>query len=211
MAAMEKVLDVYKRPYDPMRPVVCMDESPKQLIGETRVPIPMSKGHDRKCDYEYERLGVCNIFLANEPLAGFRTVKITDRKCKVDWAEFIKEIADEHYPEAKMITLVMDNLGTHTPGAFYERFEPAEAKRILDRFEFVFTPKHGSWLDMAEIELNVLNNQCLGRRMDSIEKVRDEVESWEKSRNGLEKKINWQFTTDKARIKLRRLYPSYDS
>ncbi len=208
---MEKVLDVYKRPYDPMRPVVCMDESPKQLIGETRVPIPMSKGHDRKCDYEYERLGVCNIFLANEPLSGFRTVKITDRKCKVDWAEFIKEIADEHYPEAKLITLVMDNLGTHTPGAFYERFEPAEAKRILDRFEFVFTPKHGSWLDMAEIELNVLNNQCLGRRIDSIEKVRDEVEAWGKSRNGLEKKINWQFTTDKARIKLRRLYPSYDS
>jgi hypothetical protein len=207
---MEKVLDVYKRPYDPMRPVVCMDESPKQLIGETRVPIPMSKGHDRKCDYEYERLGVCNIFLANEPLAGFRTVKITDRKCKVDWAEFIKEIADEHYPEAKLITLVMDNLGTHTPGAFYERFEPAEAKRILDRFEFVFTPKHGSWLDMAEIELNVLNNQCLGRRIDSIDKVRDEVEAWERSRNGLEKKINWQFTTDKARIKLRRLYPSYD-
>jgi hypothetical protein len=207
---MEKVLDVYKRPYDPMRPVVCMDESPKQLIGETRVPIPMSKGHDRKCDYEYERLGVCNIFLANEPLAGFRTVKITDRKCKVDWAEFIKEIADEHYPEAKLITLVMDNLGTHTPGAFYERFEPAEAKRILDRFEFVFTPKHGSWLDMAEIELNVLNNQCLGRRIDLIDKVRDEVEAWEKSRNGLEKKINWQFTTDKARIKLKRLYPSYD-
>ena len=194
-----------------MRPVVCMDESPKQLIGETRVPIPMSKGHDRKCDYEYERLGVCNIFLANEPLAGFRTVKITDRKCKVDWAEFIKEIADEHYPEAELITLVMDNLGTHTPGAFYERFEPAEAKRILDRFEFVFTPKHGSWLDMAEIELNVLNNQCLGRRIDSIDIVRDEVETWEKSRNGLEKKINWQFTTDKARIKLRRLYPSYDN
>ncbi len=207
---MEKVLDVYKRPYDPMRPVVCMDESPKQLIGETRVPIPMSKGHDRKCDYEYERLGMCNIFLANEPLAGFRKVKITDRKCKVDWAEFIKEIADEHYPETEIITLVMDNFGTHTPGAFYERYEPAEAKRILDRFEFVFTPKHGSWLDMAEIELNVLNNQCLGRRIDSIDKVRDEVEAWGKSRNGLEKKINWQFTTDKARIKLRRLYPSYD-
>jgi len=187
-----------------------MDESPKQLIGETRVPIPMSKGHDRKCDYEYERLGMCNIFLANEPLAGFRKVKITDRKCKTDWAEFIKEIADEHYPETEVITLVMDNFGTHTPGAFYERFEPAEAKRILDRFEFVYTPKHGSWLDMAEIELNVLNNQCLGRRIDSIDKVRDEVEAWEKSRNGLEKKINWQFTTDKARIKLKRLYPSYD-
>ena len=208
---MEKVLDVYKRPYDPMRPVVCMDESPKQLIGETRVPIPMSKGHDRKCDYEYERLGVCNIFLANEPLAGFRTVKITDRKCKVDWAEFIKEIADEHYPEVELITLVMDNLGTHTPGAFYERFEPAEAKRILDRFEFIFTPKHGSWLDMAEIELNVLNNQCLGQRIGTIEKVREAVKAWEKARNGFTKKINWQFTTEKARIKLKRLYPSYDS
>jgi len=210
VAAMEKVLDVYRKPYDPMRPVVCMDESPKQLIGETRVPIPMSKGHDLKCDYEYERLGVCNIFLANEPLAGFRTVKITDKKCKVDWAEFIKEISDEHYPEAELITLVMDNLGTHTPGAFYERYEPAEAKRILDRFEFVFTPKHGSWLDMAEIELNVLNNQCLGRRIGSIEEVRDEVEAWELARNGLDKKINWQFTTEKARIKLKRLYPSYD-
>jgi len=193
-----------------MRPVVCMDESPKQLIGETRVPIPMSKGHDRKFDYEYERLGVCNIFLANEPLAGFRTVKITDKKCKVDWAEFIKEITDEHYPEAEVITLVMDNLGTHTPGALYERYKPAEAKRILDRFEFIFTPKHGSWLDMAEIELNVLNNQCLGRRIDSIEKVREEVEAWEKARNGIDKKINWQFTTVKARIKLKRLYPSYD-
>jgi len=176
-----------------MRPIICMDESPKQLIGETRVPIPMSKGHDRKCDYEYERLGVCNIFLANEPLAGFRAVQITDTKCKVDWAEFIKEIADEHYPDAELITLVMDNFGTHTPGAFYERYEPAEAKRILDRFEFVFTPKHGSWLDMAEIELNVLNNQCLGRRIDSIEKVREEVEAWEK-----------------ARIKLKKLYPSYE-
>jgi hypothetical protein len=208
---MEKVLDVYKRPYDPIRPVVCMDESPKQLIGETRVQTPMSKGHCRKCDYEYERLGVCNIFLANEPLAGFRKVKITNKKCKVDWAEFIKEIADEHYPKAELITLVMDNLGIHTPGAFYERYEPAEAKRILDRFEFVYTPKHGSWLDMAEIELNVLNNQCLGRRINTIEKVREEVEAWEKARNGNNKKINWQFTTEKARIKLKRLYPSYES
>jgi hypothetical protein len=208
---MEKVLDVYRRSFNPMRPVVCMDESPKQLIGETRVPIPMSKGHDRKCDYEYERLGVCNIFLANEPLAGFRTVKITDKKCKVDWAEFIKEIADKHYPEAELITLVMDNLGTHTPGALYERYEPTEAKRILDRFEFVFTPKHGSWLDMAEIELNVLNNQCLDQRIGTIEKVREAVEAWENARNGFTKKINWQFTTEKARIKLKRLYPSYES
>ena len=194
-----------------MRPVVCMDESPKQLIGETHVPIPMSKGHDRKCDYEYERLGVCNIFLANEPLAGFRTVTITDKKCKVNWAEFIKEIADAHYPKVELITLVMDNLATHMPGALYERYEPVEAKRILDRFEFIYTPKHGSWLDMAEIELNVLNNQCVGQRIGTIEKVREEVEAWENARNGFTKKINWQFTTEKARIKLKRLYPSYES
>jgi len=207
---MEQVLDVYKRPYNPMRPVVCMDESPKQLIGETRIPIPMSKGHDRKCDYEYERFGVCNIFMANEPLTGFRKVKITPKKCKVDWAEFIKEIADLIYPQVDKIILVMDNLGTHTAGALYERFEPAEAKRILDRFEFVFTPKHGSWLNMAEIELNVINNQCLGRRINTIEKVTDECKAWEIARNGFEKKINWQFTTNEARNKLKRLYPSYD-
>ena len=192
-----------------MRPVVCMDESPKQLIGETHVSIPMSKGHERKCDYQYERLGMCNIFMANEPLAGFRTVKITDKKCKVDWAEFIREIADTQYPQAELTTLVMDNLSTHTPGAFYERYEPQEAKRILDRFEFVYTPKHGSWLNMAEIELNVLNSQCLDRRIDCIDKVKTEVEAWEKARNGFTKKINWQFTTDKARIKLKRLYPTY--
>lgn len=187
-----------------------MDESPKQLIGETRVPIPMSKGHDRICDYEYERLGVCNIFLINEPLAGFRKVKITKRKCKVDWAEFIKEIADLIYPKADKITLIMDNLGTHTAGALYERFEPAEAKRILDRFEFVYTPKHGSWLNMAEIELNVVNNQCLGRRINTIETVAEEAFAWETARNALKQKINWQFTTHDARIKLKRLYPSYD-
>lgn len=186
-----------------------MDESPKQLIGETRTPVPMKEGHEQKCDYEYERLGVCNIFLANEPLAGYRKVKITENKCKGDWAEFVKEIA-ETYPDAEKITLVMDNLGTHTPGALYERFNPAEAKQIWDRFEFVYTPKHGSWLNMAEIELNVLNNQCLGRRIPTIEKVRTESEAWEQARNGFNKKINWQFTTEDARIKLKRLYPSYN-
>ena len=192
-----------------MRPVVCMDESPKQLIGDTRVPIPMSKGNEGKIDYQYQRFGMCNIFLTNEPLAGFRTVKITERKCKVDWAEFIREIADIHYPGAELITLVMDNLATHTMGALYERYEPVEAKRILNRFEFVYTPKHGSWLNMAEIELNVLNNQCLDRRIDTIEKVKEEARAWEKDRNGITRKINWQFTTEKARIKLKRLYPTY--
>lgn len=187
-----------------------MDESPKQLIGETRVPVPMSIGKIRMCDYEYERFGICNIFLVNEPLVGFRKVKITPRKCKVDWAEFIKEIADKYYPEAEKITLVMDNLGIHTAGALYERFEPSEAKRIWDRFEFIYTPKHGSWLNMAEIELNVINNQCLDRRIDTIEKVTEEVKVWEEERNGKKRNINWQFTTKEARTKLKRLYPSYD-
>jgi hypothetical protein len=205
---MEKVLDVYTRPFNPLRPVVCMDESPKYLIGDTLVPIPMSKGHVRKSDYQWERLGMCNIFLANEPLAGFRTLKITDRKCKIDWAEFVREIADTHYPGAELITLVMDNLPTHTPGAFYERYQPEEARRIVTRFEFVYTPKHGSWLNMAEIELNVLNSQCLKRRIDTIEKVKEEAKAWEKERNGLTRKINWQFKTEGARIKLKRLYPT---
>jgi len=186
-----------------------MDESPKQLIGETRKPVPMGKGHDQKYDYEYHRIGVCNIFLACEPLAGFRTVKITEKKCKIDFAEFVKEIADTHYPDVPKITLVMDNLGIHTPGALYERFEPAEAKRIWDRIDFVYTPKHGSWLNMAEIELNVLNNQCLGRRIRDIETVKREVASWESDRNSMDKKIHWQFTSSDARIKLHRLYPSY--
>ena len=206
---MEKVLDVYTRPYNPLRPVVCMDESPKPLIGDTLAPIPMRKGHARKMDYQWERLGMCNIFLASEPLAGFRTVKITKKKCKVDWAEFVRKIADIHYPEAELITLVRDNLPTHTMGALYQRYQPQEAKRILDRFEFVYTPKHGSWLNMAEIELNVLNNQCLRRRIDSIEKVKKEAKAWEKDRNGTTRKINWQFTSEKARIKLKRLYPTY--
>lgn len=206
---MESVLDIYKKPYDPLHPVVCMDESPRQLIGETRKSIPMGKGHDEKYDYEYQRLGVCNIFHACEPLAGFRMVKITENKCKVDWAEFIKEISDI-YTNVPKITLIMDNLGTHTPGALYERFEPAEAKRIWDRFEFVYTPKHGSWLNMAEIELNVLNNQCLGRRIRDIDTVKREVISWEGDRNNMDKKILWQFTSSDARVKLHRLYPSYD-
>jgi len=187
-----------------------MDESPKKLIGETRVLIPMSKGRIRMCDYGNEQFGVCNIFLVNEPLAGFRKVKITTKKCKVDWAEFIKEIADLIYPKADKITLAMDNLGTHTADALYERYEPAEAKRIWDRFEFVYTPKHGSWLIIAEIELNVVNNQCLGRRINTIAKVADEVQVWETARNGFKQKINWQFTTNQARNKLKRLYPSCD-
>lgn len=206
VANMEKVLDIYKRPYSKDFPVVCMDESPKQLIAETRITDKLKDG-TKLIDYEYSRKGVCNIFIANEPLAGKRFVKVTERRTKKDWATFIKEIAD-NYQGAKKITLVMDNLNTHKASSFYEMFFPEIAKQLWDRFEFVFTPKHGSWLNMAEIELNVLNGQCLNRRIDTIEKVRDEVESWGNYRNNKKSKINWRFTTENSRIKLKRLYPS---
>lgn len=206
---MEMVLDVYKRPYDAQYPVVCMDESPKQLIAETKTPIPAAPGRPYRSDYEYRRCGVCNIFMASEPLAGKRIVKITARKTKNDWAMFLEEIADQ-YQEAERITLVMDNLNTHTPGAFYETFCPDKAKALWDRFEFVYTPKHGSWLNMAEIELNVLISQCLGRRIDNIEEIKQEVSAWQKHRNNKKAKVNWQFTADDARIKLSRLYPTLD-
>jgi len=205
---MEHLLDVYKRPYDQAFPVVCMDESPKQMIKETRVPMPMKPGQDAREDFEYERCGVANIFLASEPLNGKRYVEVTERKTKTDWAKFIKQIADDWYPDATKITLVMDNLGTHKPAALYETFEPNEAKRIRDRFEFVYTPKHGSWLNMAEIELNVLMGQCLNRRIDDIQKMQKEVLAWQTHRNNKEATINWQFTNEDARIKLKRLYPT---
>lgn len=205
---MEQVLDIYKRPYSKDYPVICMDESPKQLIKETRIPIKMKPGSDRKEDFEYERCGVCNIFMANEPLIGKRYVKITGFKTKKDWAVFIKEISDNHYPRAKKITMVMDNYNTHTPGALYEVYPPKEAKRIWDRFEFIYTPKHGSWLNMAEIELNVLMGQCLSRRIDNIEIIKKEVNAWQKYKNNKECKIEWRFTTKDARIKLKKLYPS---
>ena len=208
VANMERVLEIYKRPYDKDLPVVCMDESPRQLIKETRVAIPMKPGQDEKQDFEYERCGVANVFLASEPLAGKRYVEVTERKTKVDWAKFIKRIADEWYKDAPKITLVMDNFITHKPGALYEVFEPREAKRIWDRFEFIYTPKHGSWLNMAEIELNVLMGQCLNRRIDKIEIMQKEVSAWETHRNNKNAVINWQFTTHDARIKLIKLYPS---
>ncbi len=208
---MENILDVYKRPFSKDYPVVCMDESPKQLIKETRLPIKMKKGMEKRVDYEYARCGVCNIFMANEPLRGKRMVKITERKTKKDWAVFIKEIADKLYKDAKKITLVMDNLNTHKPSSLYEAFKPKEAKRIWDRFEFVFTPKHGSWLNMAEIELNVLNGQSLNRRIDNINTVKQEVQAWQDHRNNKNSVINWRFETKDARIKLKRLYPSIES
>ena len=207
---MELVLDVYKRPYDEFFPVVCMDESPKQLI-ETVQEEKMEQGKDKRVDYEYIRHGVVNIFMANEPLRGQRLVEVTEFKTKKDWAKFIKRISDEMYPDAKKITLVMDNYKTHSIGSFYEAFAPEEAKRLMDRFNFVFTPKHGSWLDMAEIELHVLNSQCLNRYIASIEEIKHEIDAWQRYRNNKNSKINWQFTTGDARIKLKRLYPSFDS
>lgn len=208
MSCMERVLDVYKEAYDPLRPVVCMDESPKQLIKETRLPLGRKPGSDEKADYEYERCGVANIFMVNEPLRGKRHVKVTERKTKVDWAHLLKEIADEYYPHVETIRLVMDNLNTHKPASLYEAFPPHEAKRIWDRFEFIYTPKHGSWLNMAEIELHVLNRQCLNRRIGDMDTMKKEVVAWLKDRNNKNAKINWQFTNDNARIKLKKLYPT---
>jgi len=205
---MERVLDVYKRPYNADLPVVCMDESPKQLIEEGRPSQGMKPGQEARVDYEYVRHGVVNIFMANEPLKGKRFVEVTAFKTKKDWALFVKKMADDWYPKAKKITLVMDNFKTHVTSAFYEIFEPEEAKRLWDRFEFIYTPKHGSWLNMAEIELQVLNGQCLNRHISTMDKIKEEVEAWQSYRNNKNSKINWQFTNKEARVKLKRLYPS---
>ena len=206
---MEQVLDIYKLPYNENFPVVCMDESPKQLIKETRIPVAMKPGQDARIDFEYERCGVVNIFLASEPLKGKRYIDVTERKTKIDWAKFIKKIADEWYKDAEKIILVMDNLATHKASALYETYPPKEAKRIWDRFHFIYTPKHGSWLNMAEIELNVLMGQCLKRRIDTIQTIKNEVNAWQIHRNNRNCTINWQFTNSEARIKLNRLYPTY--
>lgn len=210
VAQMEQVLDVYKRPYDSRHPVVCMDESPRQLIRETRLPLAVQVGAAARHDYEYERCGVCNVFMAVEPLAGRRVTQITPRKTRTDWASFLHEIAGQ-YGTAQKITLVMDNLNTHTPGSLYETFTPEAAKALWDRFEFVYTPKHGSWLNMAEIELNVLIKQCLDRRIDTITEVQAEAAAWENRRNNMKATINWQFTSADARTRLRRLYPTLDN
>ena len=207
---MEKVLDVYKRRYDRHHPVICMDETPKQLIKETRTALGAAPGRCRRYDYEYTRRGVCNIFMASEPLAGRRLTKVTERRTKRDWALFIEELAAE-YASARRITLVMDNLNTHQAGSLYETFEPKKAKALWDRFEFVYTPKHGSWLNMAEIELNVLTGQCLNRRIAQISLINKEVQSWQCHRNNQQAKVNWQFRTEDARIKLKRLYPTLET
>ena len=207
---MEDVLDVYKRPYDTKRPMVCLDETSKQLIGETRTPVLAAPGRQARYDHEYRRNGVANLFMIFEPLAGKRRVKVTERRTKKDWAECVREMVNEMYPQAERIVLVMDNLNTHTPASLYEAFPPDEAKRITDRLEIHYTPRHGSWLDMAEIELGILGRQCLDQRIDNAEQLTREVAAWEADRNASEAKVNWRFTTGDARIKLRRLYPSFD-
>jgi transposase len=205
---MEDVLEVYHLPYDPDYPVVCMDESSKQMIGEVREPIPGRPGQPVRIDDEYVRNGVAEIFMEVEPLGGKRHVAVTEHRTRKDWAQQIKQMLDERYPEAIKVRLVMDNLNTHSVASLYETFEPKEARRLAERLEIHFTPKHGSWLNMAEIELSVLKGQCLDRRIPDMSTMQAEVAAWEKDRNNRPSKINWQFTTSDARIKLKRLYPN---
>src|SRR4030042_1619483 len=202
---MEDVLDVYNRPYDAQYPVVCMDESCKQLIGEVKVSIPAAPGHPKLVDDEYVRNGVAEIFLEVEPLGGKRHVEVTERRTRVDWAGFIKRMLDERYPQAKKVVLVLDNLNTHRISSLYEAYPPAEAHRLAQRLEIHYTPKHGSWLNVAEIELSVLKGQCLQERIADLKTMQEGIEIWESNRNNKQAKVNWQFTTADARIKLKRL------
>ena len=210
VAAMEDVLEVYHRPYDGQRPVVCMDECSKQLIGEVREPLPPKPGHVAKQDSEYERLGTANVFMAVEPLAGQRTTQVTERRTRVDWARFVQMLLTTVYPLVAKVVLVMDNLNTHGVASLYEAFAPDVALALAARLEIHYTPKHGSWLNMAETELSILARQCLDRRIDDRALMAREVAVWEAARNAAEAGINWQFTTADARIKLKRLYPSFD-
>ncbi len=205
---MEDVINVYVRPYDPLHPVVCFDESNKQLVAEIVEPLPVEPGKPQRYDYEYERHGVCNLFMFSEPLTGWRHVEVTDRRTKQDYAQQMKYLVDVRYRDAEMITVVHDQLNTHVPSSLYEAFEPADARRILDKLEFHYTPKHGSWLNMAAIELSVLSRQCLERRIPDKEFLQREVAAWSERRNRESRKIDWQFTTADSRIKLKRLYPS---
>lgn len=205
---MEDVLTVYTRPYDPLHPSVCFDESNKQLVTEKIEPLTAEPGQPERYDYQYERNGVANLFMFFEPLATWRHVEVTDRRTALDYAQQMKYLVDEHYPEAVKITVIQDNLNTHVPSSLYKAFEPAEARRILDKLEFHYTPKHGSWLNMAEIELSVLARQCLDRRIPDRETLKQEVAAWEQRRNREVHTVDWQFTSADARIKLKRLYPS---
>lgn len=208
VAGMEDVLEVYQRPRDPACPMVCVDETSKQLIAETRVPITAKPGRPARHDYEYERNGTANLFMMFAPLEGTRHVKVTDRHAAVDYAQVLKELSDTHFPKAEKIVLVQDNLSTHKPASLYEAFPAPEARRLVERFEWHYTPKHGSWLNMAESELGTLSSQCLDRRIPDKETLIGEVAAWENSRNQNHTKADWQFTTADARVKLKRLYPA---
>jgi hypothetical protein len=207
VANMEDVLEVYQRPYDPDRPVVCLDEQPTQLVGETRTPIPAEPGQAQRYDYEYERIGTANNFMITEPLAGWRKVNVRETKTAIDLAHEIRELLDVDYPNAEQVVLVWDNLNTHAPASLYKAFAPEEARRLLERLEIHYTPKHGSWLDIAEIELSVFTKQCLDRRIDDIDTLRREAKAWADRRNAEQTGVDWQFTSADARTKLKRLYP----
>ncbi len=207
VCAMENVLEVYKRPYDPKRPVVCMDEKPKQLVKETRAPIACRPGQPQCYDFEYERNGTANVFIFLEPLRGWRRVEVTERRTRLDWARQIRQLIDVDYKKAQKLTLVMDNLNTHSPASLYEAFEPQEARRLIEKLEIVHTPKHGSWLNVAEVELAVMEKQSIGGRVPDPMVLSERSKSWQHDRNSAKVKVNWQFTTANARIKLRRLYP----
>ena len=204
---MEDILEVYTRAYDPKRPQVCMDETSKQLLADLQEPIPAQPGQPQRVDYEYKREGVADLFMFFETLAGKRYVKVTDQRTRKDWALAMQELSDDIYPQADKIVIALDNLNTHTPAAFYETFEPDEARRLTNRFEFHYTPKHGSWLNMAEIELGVLIRQCLNRRIAEKVTLVSEVKAWQDDRNAKVVKVDWRFTTADARIKLKHLYP----
>jgi len=204
---MEDVLGVSTRPYDPLRPQVCLDETSRQLLGEVTPPRPAAPGRPAREAYEYERRGVCNVFVVCEPLRGWRHVTVSERRTRIDWAHCVKDLVDVCYPDAERVVLVQDNRNTHTPASLYEAFPPAEAKRLADKLEFHYTPKHGSWLNMAEIELGVLAGQCLDRRLADRATLEREVAAWEATRTSTGRGVDWRFTTDDARIKLKRLYP----
>jgi hypothetical protein len=207
---MEDVLDVYHRPFDPLRPVVCLDETSRQLLGEVRAPRPAGPGRPARRDPEYVRGGVANLFLLTEPLRGWRTIRVSDQRTRLDFAACIKDLVDVHYPHAERIVLVLDQLNTHSPGSLYAAFPPAEAKRLADKLEIHHTPKHGSWLNMAELELSALQRQCLRQRLPDRDAIEREVAAWADRRNTQTKRIDWQFTTADARTKLRRLYPAFE-
>jgi len=208
---MEDVLEVYTRPYDERRPQVCMDEGSKQLVTDLREALPMQPGHPKRIDYEYDPNGYCNVFVACEPLTGTRFLQVRERRTARDWAHFVRELIDVHYPKADKIVLVMDNLNTHSPASFYEAFEPAEAWRLSQKLEIHYTPLHGSWLNMAEIEPSVLARQCLAGRIPNFERAQQQVAAWQQARNQQRATIQWRFTTQDARIKLKRLYPPHEA